>query len=108
MRMGKYWNEASIHLETRNRIEKIINAEFDENIRNRVREKSINLSSIHHFKGLPLWLVSYIVYDRHAEDSNIEKWKTPTVTPERYLSATTKAAADKRKCNTIFNKNVII
>jgi CRISPR-associated endonuclease Csn1 len=78
MRMGKYWNEASIHLETRNRIEKIINAEFDENIRNRVREKSINLSSIHHFKGLPLWLVSYIVYDRHAEDSNIEKWKTPT------------------------------
>lgn len=78
MRMGKYWKEASIHEVTRNRIEKIINAEFDENIRNRVREKSINLSSIHHFKGLPLWLVSYIVYDRHAEDSNIEKWKTPT------------------------------
>jgi CRISPR-associated endonuclease Csn1 len=78
MRMGKYWKEAYIHEVTRNRIEKIINAEFDENIRNRVREKSINLSSIHHFKGLPLWLVNYIVYDRHAEDSNIEKWKTPT------------------------------
>lgn len=77
LRMGKYWNEEAIHPQTRDRIEKIISAEYDETIKNKVREKSIKLISIEHFKALPLWLVSYIVYDRHAEDANNEKWKTP-------------------------------
>ena len=77
MRMGKYWNEESIHPQTKTRIEKIINGEFDESIKDRVRNKAIKLTEINHFRALPLWLVSYIVYDRHAEDSNLEKWKTP-------------------------------
>jgi CRISPR-associated endonuclease Csn1 len=77
MRMGKYWNEETIHPQTKSRIEKIINGEFDESIKDRVRNKAFKLNEINHFRALPLWLVSYIVYDRHAEDSNIEKWKTP-------------------------------
>ncbi len=77
MRMGKYWNESDIHPQTKARIEYIIDGEFDENIKDRVREKAINLTEINHFRAMPLWLVSYIVYDRHSEDSNIEKWKTP-------------------------------
>ncbi len=77
MRMGKYWNEENIHPQTKNRIEKIITGEFDDSIRNRVREKAYKLNDINHFRAFPLWLVSYVVYDRHAEDGNLEKWKTP-------------------------------
>lgn len=76
MRTGKYWNEANIHPQTKNRIEKITTGEFDENIKDRVREKSINLSDINQFKGLPLWLTSYIVYDRHSEEGEIKHWKS--------------------------------
>ncbi|MBL7790576.1 MAG: hypothetical protein JNL75_12175 [Chitinophagales bacterium] len=77
MRVGKHWSEADIHPETKNRIEKILSAEYDETIRNKVRDKAIDLTDITKFKGLPLWLVSYIVYDRHAEEINLEKWKSP-------------------------------
>jgi len=77
MRMGKYWNEEAIHTQTKNRIEKIINGEYDEKIRDRVRDKAINLKDINHFKALPIWLTSYIVYDRHSEDSNAMQWKKP-------------------------------
>ncbi len=77
MRMGKYWQEEAIHSQTKNRIEKIINGEVDEKIRDRVRDKAIHLSIINDFKALPLWLTSYIVYDRHSEDSNAMQWKKP-------------------------------
>ncbi len=77
MRLGKYWNEDEIHPKTKERIEKIINGEYDEKIRNRVREKSINLTEISHFQNLPVWFTSYIVYDRHSEDGELLKWKTP-------------------------------
>ena len=76
MRMGKYWDEANIHPQTKLRIEKIINAEYDNSIKDRVRTKAINLTSINDFKGLPLWLTSYIVYDRHSEEGEIKKWKS--------------------------------
>lgn len=77
MRMGKYWNADAIHPQTKERIEKIINGEYDESIQNRVREKSLHLNNINNFRGLPVWLASYIVYDRHSEDGNAHKWSTP-------------------------------
>ncbi len=76
MRIGKYWNEDNIHLQTKERINKIINGEFDETIKDRVREKTIKLTEVNNFKGLPLWLTSYIVYDRHSEEGEVKKWKT--------------------------------
>jgi CRISPR-associated endonuclease Csn1 len=76
IRKGKYWDESNIHTETRSRINKIITGEYDESIRNRVREKSLNLNELNDFKGLPIWLASYIVYDRHSEDGEAVKWKT--------------------------------
>ncbi len=77
MRRGKYWNEEDIHQQTKNRIEKIIYGEVDDKIRDRVREKAIHLNNINDFKALPLWLASYIVYDRHSEDRNAMQWKKP-------------------------------
>ncbi len=76
MRMGKYWKEENIHPQTRERIENILNGEFDEKIKNRVREKAILLKDIKDFKGLPLWLTGYIVYNRHSEEGEITKWHT--------------------------------
>lgn len=77
MRMGKYWDENEIHKQTRQRIDKILNGEYDEKIRNRVREKAINLTEINHFRSLPLWLACYIVYDRHSEAGELKKWNSP-------------------------------
>lgn len=77
MRMGKYWDENAIDVNTRERIGKIISGEFDEKIEKRVREKAINLSDISHFKGLPEWLSSYIVYNRFSETKDIVKWESP-------------------------------
>lgn len=77
MRMGKYWSREVIDPQTLQRIEKLLTGEYDENIRERVREKAIHLTDISSFKGLPVWLASYIVYDRHAETGEIKHWKTP-------------------------------
>lgn len=77
MRIGKYWSEDAIDASTRNRIENILTGEFDESIKYRVREKAINLTDISDFKGLPVWLACYIVYNRHSEAKDIRKWKSP-------------------------------
>ncbi len=84
MRMGKYWSFEAIDAKTSERIEKIITGEYDESIKNRVREKAINLTDTYHFKGLPAWLACYIVYDRHSEAKEIEKWEKPEDI-DRYL-----------------------
>ncbi len=77
IRFGKHWNETAIDVKTSDRIDKLITGEYDEKIRDRVREKAIELKSINDFKGLPIWLASYVIYDRHSESGNIQKWKTP-------------------------------
>jgi len=84
MRKGKYWDINNIDEKTRNRIDRIITGEYDENMQNRVREKAIDLTDVSHFKGLPEWLASYIVYDRHSEGEGTTKWESPEVL-ENYL-----------------------
>lgn len=74
MRMGKYWNWETIDAESKERIGKIITGEYDEKIKNRVREKTITLTEHSHFQGLPLWLTSYVVYSRHSEADIANKW----------------------------------
>ena len=78
MRMGKYWNENEIDEQTRSRIDKIISGEYDEAIQTRVREKAIHLDEVSSFKGLPLWLACYVVYDRHSEAKDVRKWEDPS------------------------------
>ncbi|MBP6067913.1 MAG: type II CRISPR RNA-guided endonuclease Cas9 [Bacteroides sp.] len=77
MRMGSYWSENGIADSTKERIQKMIDGECDENIKTRTREKAILLREIKDFQGLPLWLASYIVYDRHSESGDVMKWETP-------------------------------
>ena len=77
MRKGYLWRKENIDMHTAERIEKIINGEFDEAISNRVREKAIKLTDENDFRGLPLWLACYVVYNRHSEVSDNKKWRTP-------------------------------
>lgn len=86
MRCGKYWNEQAIDIKTKERIEKLLTGEWDEKIRNRVREKTIHLNDIADFRGLPLWLACYVVYDRHSESGEVLKWNSPEDL-EQYLKA---------------------
>ncbi len=85
LRIGKYWNWGDIDLDTQKRIDKIITGEYDENIKNRVREKAIHLQKKEDFQGLQLWLAQYIIYDRHSEAAIVGKWNTVTDL-EKYIT----------------------
>lgn len=78
MRAGSYWSEEQIDKLTMVRIDKILTGEYDEQIIERVREKALHLGKIKDFNGLPVWLASYIVYNRHSEDGSLKAWKSPT------------------------------
>jgi CRISPR-associated endonuclease Csn1 len=77
MRLGSHWSKGSIDSATFNRINKLIDGEFDEKISDRVREKVSQLQSIEEYRGLPTWLAGYVVYNRHAESGDIQQWKSP-------------------------------
>lgn len=77
VRFGKYWTLQNIDSKTQIRINKILTGEFDQNIKNKVREKAIHLQKNEDFQNLPLWLASYVIYDRHSEANEIKHWKTP-------------------------------
>jgi CRISPR-associated endonuclease Csn1 len=77
IRFNSHWEFELIDNKTKSRIEKIITGEYDEKIRNRVREKAINLKEYSNFQDLPLWLASYVIYDRHSELSEIGTWNNP-------------------------------
>lgn len=74
MRLGKYWSWEAIDVESKERIGKIITGEYDDKIKNHIREKAIKLTDCVHFQGLPLWLASYIIYGRHSESENSDRW----------------------------------
>jgi CRISPR-associated endonuclease Csn1 len=74
MRIGKFWSWNMIDYDSQERIKKIISGEFDECIKDRVRDKAKNLKTATDFQGLQLWLAQYIVYDRHSEGASSEKW----------------------------------
>lgn len=84
MRLGKYWRWDDIDAKTQSRIDKIISGEYDDNIKTRVREKAINLTDNYHFQGLPIWLASYVIYDRHSEADIAGKWNS-VAELEQYL-----------------------
>lgn len=77
LRLGKYWRWDNIDSKTKERITNIINAEQDD-IKLIVREKAEKhqLNSESDFQGLPLWLAQYVVYDRHSEADNANKWQS--------------------------------
>ena len=81
MRMGKYWTAEQIDASTLQRIGHIINGEEDERISEHVRKATAErnmLQSVEQYQGLPVWLACYVVYNRHAEVSDIVRWEHPS------------------------------
>ena len=79
IRCGDYWKEESIDANTLVRIDKIINAEYDENINEKTREEIAKrgFKQVEDFAALPLFLASYIVYGRHSEREDEGKYEQP-------------------------------
>ena len=77
MRRGKYWSEEAIDIGTRKRIEKLRSGEYDPGISDTVREKAAAMNSFSDFQGLPLWLACYVVYGRHSESAEAQRWTKP-------------------------------
>lgn len=77
MRIGEFWKIEHIQKSTLERINKIIDGEFDEAISDKAREEilKLNLSSIKQFAGLPTFIAAYIIYGRHSERSNESKYE---------------------------------
>ena len=75
MRQGKYWNYSKIDKKTAERINALIDGEFKEDIKTNVREKLIEFTDLEEFQRLPLWLASYVVYDKHSE-VDVTAWQT--------------------------------
>ncbi len=84
MRVGEFWKEDDIQDAIRSRIEKILNAELDSSIPDRVRDKVRDFNTVTDFQGLPVWLASYIIYGRHSEAGEVRKWNSVEEL-ERYL-----------------------
>ena len=86
MRFGNHWDFNRIDVSTQKRIDDLINGVANEEIRTIIREKAekYQLNSESCFQGLPLWLAQYVVYNRHAEATDIEKW-TSVSDLETYL-----------------------
>lgn len=76
MRRGKYWSWNAIDENAQDRIEKILTGEYDETIKDRIREKALHLTQEDHFQGLQLWLAQYIVYRRHSEAAVLGNWNS--------------------------------
>ena len=76
MRFGSYWDYNHIDKNTQKRIDDLITGVENEQIRTIIREKAekYQLEKKTDFQNLPLWLAQYIVYNRHAEASSLEKW----------------------------------
>ena len=87
MRFGSYRDFNHIDKNTQKRIEDLITGVENEEIRTILREKAekYQLEKETDFQDLPLWLAQYIVYNRHAEASSLEKW-TSVNDLETYLN----------------------
>lgn len=76
LRLGKFWSWDNIDQMTQARINKIITGDYDDNIKEIVREKAKNFNKESDFQGLQLWLCQYIVYGRHSERASTGKWNS--------------------------------
>lgn len=73
MRVGSYWKESDIPESVKNMVFQKENNEPN----SRRNNATVDIDSVFSCKGLPLWQACYVVYGRHSESQDAEKWKTP-------------------------------
>ncbi len=76
MRCGKYWSENSIDESSKERLNKLITGEYDDSISNNLRDQfsKLNIQFLNDLKGLPTYAAAYILYGRHSERENEDKY----------------------------------
>lgn len=77
MRRGSYWSEEALVPEVRERIGQLLAGTDGADLPAKAREALKALHAVSDYQGLPLWLASYVVYNRHAEAKDIVRWQTP-------------------------------
>lgn len=77
MRMGSKWSTEDFCPSIAERINKLIDGEADETIDKRVRQMTMNMTTVESFQGLPLWFACYVAYGRHSEAKDLNKWQKP-------------------------------
>lgn len=77
MRTGKYWDENNVGEHTITKINKIID-EFDETIsdKTRIEIDKLHLNKLSDFTGLQTFVAAYVIYGRHSERANEEKYSS--------------------------------
>jgi len=88
MRIGKYWSWEAIHASTKYRLEKILHAEFDENISDQVRQLFLRHQLENHedFQGLNTPMAAYAVYGLHSEKTISSYDRPDQVVPKEPLN----------------------
>lgn len=77
MRRGRLWNNDNIDSNTVKRINNIINDCEDNSISSRTRKIFSDLHTIEQCKGLPVSKACYLVYNRHSEATDTDRWESP-------------------------------
>ncbi|MBP5326487.1 MAG: type II CRISPR RNA-guided endonuclease Cas9 [Bacteroidales bacterium] len=77
MRCGKSWSVDNIDAHTLERINKIISGRVDDSISTRTLKVLDKKDRIEQFKKLSLTQACYLVYNRHSETTDTNKWETP-------------------------------
>lgn len=77
MRVDNLWSEDNLHSNTLTRISKLINAEYDENISDRVRKQLEYVNVIEDCKGMPEYMAVYLAYGRHSETIDLTRYSSP-------------------------------
>lgn len=80
MRVGKYWNEASLNdaVVKNEKLKDLEKLAQDSNITDGLRKELLkrNFKDIYEFVGLPTYLAAYLVYGRHSERANENKYQS--------------------------------
>ena len=80
MRIGKYWNESNVNtlLQNSEKYKDLDKAKDDSTLPEVIRKEiqKRNLKDIYDFTGFPTFLSTYIIYGRHSERANEEKYET--------------------------------
>lgn len=78
MRRGSLWSAEKIDNETLARINNILNRVNLERYPEKVRKRLLGFHQLKDFSGLTESLVCYIVYGRHSEAAELQKWTSPS------------------------------
>lgn len=77
MRRGRYWSVDAIDATTHEHIEHLTTGEVDEVLTNTARERLAGIKDIIQCQGLDTWQACYLVYGRHSEAADAQKWSKP-------------------------------